>query len=56
MIVTCDEERWRYMETIRDRTEGAPCGLTYDDAKRSTICPHPELAPGGFIIPVGGVS
>ena len=45
MIVTCNEEYWKYMEEMRDRTPGAPCGKTFDDAERRTICPHEELPP-----------
>ncbi len=41
MIVTCNAEYWKYMESMKP--EGAPCGKTYDDVDHSTICPHPEL-------------
>ncbi len=43
MIVTCNDEYWKYMESMKP--ESAPCGKTYDDVDHSTICPHKPL-PG----------
>lgn len=43
----CNDEYWKYMTTVRDRTEGAPCGRTFEDVTQSTLCPHEELAAAG---------
>lgn len=43
MNVTCNEDYYKYMPTFRP--EAGPCGKTYDDAERYTICPHKEIPP-----------
>ena len=46
MIVTCNEERWENVGQIMRGALGEdakPCGKTYDDVDRSTICPHKPL-------------
>lgn len=47
MIQTCNDAYWENMPAVRDRTEGAPCGETFEDVSQSTLCPHEELAPAG---------
>lgn len=43
MIVTCNEEYWRYMPKLKPPE--APCGKTYDDAECLVLCPHEPLPP-----------
>jgi hypothetical protein len=45
MIQTCNDAYWENMPAVRDRTEGAPCGQTFNDVEQSTLCPHERLAP-----------
>lgn len=47
MIVTCNEKYWEHMQS--SMPEDAPCGRSYDDAERSTRCPHPLLGAGPVI-------
>lgn len=42
MIQTCNEEFWRHAYR---KPGAAPCGRTFDDAERSTVCPHEKLPP-----------
>lgn len=43
MRVTCNEDHFKYMPQYRPAT--GPCGETYNDTFRSTLCPHDELPP-----------
>jgi len=56
MIQTCNKDYWKHMENVLARNgdpknPGEPCGQTFDDAQRSTLCPHNLLPPPGPLIP-----
>jgi hypothetical protein len=46
VVVTCSAERWEYVGKIMRGAlseDAQPCGVTYDDRSRSTICPHKRI-------------
>lgn len=52
MMVTCNKERWEGVGNILRSALGAeaePCGRTFDDHDRSTICPHEPLGQAGLV-------
>lgn len=54
MMRTCNDDYWKYMTSTLERNgdpsnPGKPCGRTFEDINRSTICPHDEIPPAGPI-------
>ena len=51
MIHTCEEGDSHFEAHKARKTVDKPCGLTYNDVRNSTVCPHTSITGPLFIGP-----